>query len=332
MEKSDFISHSKEISPNDSQWGSHHIWIWKGFSCHWRVLGKTSDRPIVLIHGFGASSEHWRNNAKDLSEAGFCIYAIDLIGFGKSEQPHPKKIRYLENQFWGSQLKDFLIEIVLIHKFKKAILIGNSLGGLVALTSFILAPNLVETLVTAPLPDPALMKNNLEYKYNSKWLKIIKEFAIKTFFYLLPLEIIVPLISRTEIINYALNLAYFKNISSDIELKKIVSKPARKKTAPRALRAMCLGMALREPSSTAPNLLTKLPKTALRPSLLMIWGEEDKLVPLFIGKNLIKQHSWIKLLVIKNTGHCPHDESPKYFNNSILNWLEINLNLTSPKE
>ena len=330
MQKPNLISPKKDISIHCANWGTHHKWDWKGFSCHWRSLGEISKQPIVLIHGFGASSEHWRNNVKDFSEAGFCVYAIDLIGFGKSEQPSPKKLKYLENTFWAEQLKDFLNQIVLRNKFKKAILIGNSLGGLVALTTSALYPDLIETIITAPLPDPALLSKPL--KSSPIWLKRVKPFLIKIFFKLVPLEIIVPLISKTELINYALNFAYFKNISSDTELKRIVREPARRKTAARALRAMCIGMILREAKSTAPDLLKRISQRVNKPSILMIWGKQDKLVPLFIGQELVKLYPWIKLLVIKNSGHCPHDESPNEFNSSILNWLEINLNLTSLKE
>ena len=38
----------------------------------------------MLLHGFGASSDHWRNNAYFLEKAGFRVYSLDLIGFGES--------------------------------------------------------------------------------------------------------------------------------------------------------------------------------------------------------------------------------------------------------
>ena len=311
------------MDESNKNWGEHHKWIWNELSCHWRVLGSLKNQPLVLIHGFGASSDHWRHNAKALADKGFCVYGLDLIGFGKSEQPSRAKVKSLDNQFWSNQLSSFLEQIVLNQHFEQAVLIGNSLGALVALTTISLRPELVKTIIAAPLPDPTFIQKSSSMQ--PKWIENFKELLIKTFFYLLPLEIIVPLISRTFLIYKALQLAYFKPIKQDSELKRLVKEPAKKHSAARALRAMCIGMSLRPASATAPDLLIQLSKQYIKPPILFIWGREDKLIPLFLGENIIKQHPWIKLLVIDKCGHCPHDESPKYFNESILNWLEINL-------
>ena len=317
------------LDESGSNWGKHHEWHWNGLSCHWRILGNSQNQPIVLIHGFGASSDHWRLNAKAFADKGFCVYAIDLIGFGKSEQPSPAKIKTLDNYFWSKQLTSFLEQIVLSGNSRKAILIGNSLGSLVALTTIAIRPELVETIIAAPLPDPTFIKKVPSSSH--QFTKNIKECLIKTFFNLLPLEIIVPIISRTFLISKALQLAYFRSIQTDDELKRLIKKPAQKITAARALRAMCIGMSLRSNSITAPDLLIQLSKKSLNPSILLIWGREDKLIPLFLAENLLKQHPWIKLLVIDKCGHCPHDESPDYFNQSVLNWLENHLMAYSKK-
>ena len=112
-------------SPN---WGESKYWIYKDLKVHYRVTGKESNPPIVLIHGFGASSDHWRNNAETFALEGFRVFGIDLIGFGKSEQNLRTKIKHLENEFWANQLTSFLDEIVDTKKSEKVILIGNSLG------------------------------------------------------------------------------------------------------------------------------------------------------------------------------------------------------------
>ncbi len=52
--------------------------------------------------------------------------------------------------------------------------------------------------------------------------------------------------------------------------------------------------------------------------ILLVWGQKDKLVPVMLGEKLIKQHPWLTLLVLESTGHCPHDESPEFFNKYVL--------------
>jgi len=44
------------------------------------------DPVVLLIHGYGASAYHWRYQFSELSEAGFNVFALDLIGFGLSEK------------------------------------------------------------------------------------------------------------------------------------------------------------------------------------------------------------------------------------------------------
>ena len=106
-------------------WGESKYWSYKDLKVHFRVTGNESNPPIVLIHGFGASSDHWRNNAEIFASEGFRVFGIDLIGFGKSEQNLQSKIKYLDNQFWANQLASFLDEIVDTQKNGKVILIGN---------------------------------------------------------------------------------------------------------------------------------------------------------------------------------------------------------------
>ena len=129
---------------------------WKGYRCHWRVLGDPK-AP-------GDGSAAWvrcqqqplaSQRSASLPRAGYRVYGLDLIGFGRSEQPglHPH-IR-LDNRLWARQLAAFLEQVVQ----QPAVLVGNSLGGLTALTTAVFRPEWVTTaVVAAPLPDPALMQ------------------------------------------------------------------------------------------------------------------------------------------------------------------------------
>ena len=130
-------------------WGHAAVWRWRGLDCHWRVLGDPAGPPLLLLHGFAAGSGHWRATAGPLAAAGWCVYGLDLIGFGASAQPAMR----LDNRLWARQVQGFLEQVVQ----QPAVLIGHSLGGLVALSCGVFFPAWVRGVVAAPLPDPTLL-------------------------------------------------------------------------------------------------------------------------------------------------------------------------------
>ena len=311
---------NKEPLMGSPHWGESKYWSYKDLRVHFRVTGEGSNPPIVLIHGFGASSDHWRNNAEIFASEGFRVFGIDLIGFGKSEQNLQSKIKHLENQFWANQLASFLDEIVDIQKNGKVILIGNSLGALTAITTLSNRPELIKTIIAAPLPEPVFV-NPIKFSFPN-WLLKVKSFLIKIVFHLFPLKTLVNLISRTKLITFALQSAYFRSISNDTPLKRIVTVPAKRVNASKALRAMCIGMSNRPNSAKGPSIIEKIQNLPNRPPILLIWGKQDKLIPIFLAKKLIKLHPWLKLTVVNEAGHCPHDELPKDFNQIVMKWLK----------
>ena len=312
--------HYQNPSNGSPDWGESKNWYFKDLRVHYRVTGEKTNPPIVLIHGFGASSDHWRNNAEIFAAAGFRIYGIDLIGFGKSEQNLKGKINHLDNQFWSNQLAYFLDEIAGIKENRKVILIGNSLGALTAITTLSQRPELIKTLIAAPLPEPIFI-NPIKPLLPNR-LKKVKSFLIKVFFNLFPIKALVNLISSTQLITFGLQSAYFRSILNDNLLKRIVTIPARRPNSYQALRAMCIGMTNRPNATKGPSIIKKIQNIPNRPPILLIWGEKDKLIPIFLAKKLIKLHPWLKLMVINDAGHCLHDELPNHFNQIVLKWLD----------
>ena len=73
---------STPVALGGAAWGEAATWRWRGLEVHWRRLGNPADPALVLVHGFGAASGHWRHNAGPLAAAGWCVYALDLVGFG----------------------------------------------------------------------------------------------------------------------------------------------------------------------------------------------------------------------------------------------------------
>ena len=60
-----------------------NYWQWRGHSIYYVQSGQNEGQkpPMLLVHGFGASTDHWRKNIKQLQEK-FQVWAIDLLGFG----------------------------------------------------------------------------------------------------------------------------------------------------------------------------------------------------------------------------------------------------------
>ncbi len=305
-------------SNNKSEDDESNYWYWNGFKIYWSVKGKENLYPIILLHGFGANSKHWRKNSNYFAKKGYSVYSIDLIGFGNSAQPGIKEIDKLDNGVWCNQVKDFIQQVIRPKTSNKIILIGNSLGALVALTCSVYLKNEISSVIASPLPDPFLC-NKKESKINSIFEKF-KIIFIKIFFKLFPLEIVLFLINKFGIIKLGLYSAYHKKDNIDKELVDIIRRPVLRKTAARSLRAMCIGMSTRGSKLKASYLLGQLSHEKKVPFLL-IWGEKDNFIPLFLGKKIANFHRWVELKIISNSGHCVHDEDPSIFNKTSHEWI-----------
>ena len=302
-----------------SEYKNCNYWNWNGFKIAWYVENERNKIPLILLHGFGASSIHWRKNMNIFANNNYAVYSLDLLGFGKSDQPGIREIGQLDNGIWCDQVTDFINEIIRPINSNKIVIIGNSLGGLVALTCAVLIPEEVSGIIASPLPDPISL--NINKSLVKSKLESLKLFSIRLLIRIIPIEFILFLINRFKLINYFLNLAYFKKDSIDKELFDIVQKPSKRPTAAKALRAMCLGMSTRSNKLKASYLLKKMNETKEVPFLL-IWGEKDNFIPLFYGERIAKIYPWVQLKVISNSGHCIHDEDHHIFNKISNEWIQ----------
>lgn len=81
--------------------------------------------PVLVLHGWGSSSDSWRSFAKDLSKNGYQVIVPDLPGFGKSEEPPVT---------WGlSEYSDVTKGLLKVLNIKHAIFVGHSFGGRISI-------------------------------------------------------------------------------------------------------------------------------------------------------------------------------------------------------
>mmetsp|Transcript_30853 Transcript_30853/g.65009 ORF Transcript_30853/g.65009 Transcript_30853/m.65009 type:complete len:625 (-) Transcript_30853:460-2334(-) len=115
------------------RWNGHYLTkylFWRGTSTEGEgVSGGERPPALLCVHGFAASSRQWRRLVKSLraqhAAAGTPmpdVYALDLVGFGRSETPALSYTQHL----WEAQIVDFVMEVM---EGRPVVLAGNSIGG-----------------------------------------------------------------------------------------------------------------------------------------------------------------------------------------------------------
>lgn len=101
---------------------------------------KANGKTVLLLHGKNFNGAYWERTSKDLSEKGFRVIIPDQIGFGKSSKPH-------SYQFSFSQLAENTKAVLDELGIDKTIVLGHSMGGMVATRFTLLYPEKVEKLI-----------------------------------------------------------------------------------------------------------------------------------------------------------------------------------------
>ena len=288
-------------------------WNWKNYQIAWQAEGKEKEEAneskmaIVLIHGFGACKDHWRFNQKNISSIMPC-YALDLVGFGESSQPN-SKLLYEKNALnnfnycfdnWSEQVFDFCNEIVK----KPVLLIGNSIGGVIALiTSNKLSNKCLGVILIdcaqRTMDDKRLLEQSLLMRFLRPVIKTLvrQRFLSSNLF---------KNAANPTFIEKVLKIAYPSGNNIDDELINILFKPTQRKGAPEAFR----GFINLFDDYLAPDLLKDF-----KNPVHLIWGEKDPWEPVKEAQNWFETFECIKSIeVIRNAGHCPHDEMPEKVN------------------
>lgn len=80
-------------------------WQWQSYNIYYVKSGKKrlQYKPLLLVHGFGPSTDHWHKNIGRLFDT-FEVWAVELLGFGRSAKPK----LYWNFNLWSDKIRDFI--------------------------------------------------------------------------------------------------------------------------------------------------------------------------------------------------------------------------------
>ena len=291
------------------------LWNWKGHSVHWTTcITKNSDECVLLIHGFGANTNHWRFNQPVLAKQA-PTYAIDLLGFGQSDQPRarlkdepitPDAVQY-GFDLWGQQVADFCYEVI----DRPVRLVGNSIGGVVALRAAQLLANRCRGVVLIDCAQRLMDDKQLATQ--PAWMIWIRP-LLKTMVRQRWLSTaLFRNAARRTVIRNVLKQAYPSGANIDDALVDLLYHPTQRDGAAEAFR----GFINLFDDYLAPQLMQELSIP-----VDLIWGQKDPWEPLPEAQRWRETIDCVRsLMVITGAGHCPHDEAPSATNHALLEAL-----------
>lgn len=279
-------------------------WTWRGFRIAYTSQGETGP-AVVMIHGFGASSGHWRKNLPVLAQTCRC-YAIDLIGFGGSAKPTPGVEVEYTFETWGQLVADFCREIV----GGAAFLVGNSIGCIVAMQAAVDYPDIA--LGVAMLNCSLRLLHDRKRAelpwYRSFGAPILQELLnvkwIGQFFF--------SQFAKPKVVRKVLLQAYRHPEAVTDELVDILMAPAMDTGAVDVFVAFTRY----SQGPLAEDLLPLLPCPAI-----FLWGTEDPWEPVELGRELANYPQVEKFIPLEGLGHCPQDEAPEIVNPILQDWI-----------
>lgn len=270
------------ISPQ-SQFVNDPVFTGKIYLEQW---GDNSKPSIILIHGLGDNgAKDWRYLAPVLARS-FHVITFDLPGFGRSDK---------NNELYSPDNYARLVDWLATRYARKPfILIGHSMGGVVALTYATNHPDNLKQLIlidTTGILFSASFSKSLMKNYKPHWW----------------MHLIPDASELNKQLGFGIEDIYGVPQAIDLAL----STPLTRKMFLGANPARIAGLAM-----VQKNFSGFLEKVTM--PTLIIWGDKDNIAPLRTGKMLDFLLSNSRLIVIPESKHVPMIDDTARLNKIIL--------------
>jgi pimeloyl-ACP methyl ester carboxylesterase len=250
-------------------------------------------KPIVFVHGISGCWQNWLENLPRFG-AERRVIALDLPGFGASPMPSWE----IDMHAYARLLGDFCEKLGL----EGATLVGNSMGGLIAVEAATTTPGRFERLV---LVSAAGIINTWNPRMRATttawaWKELGPQFAVRG-------RQIVSRPRAREIV-FRPFLRYPNRLREDLLLEQIVNGLKRAEGFGDALKALIV-------HDSRERL------TALEMPTLIVWGLSDRVIPAAAAASYHRRIPDSRLEIFERTGHVPQLERPLRFNHVLEDFL-----------
>ena len=242
---------------------------------------------VILIHGLGSNKTSFFETVSALTPQ-HTVHAIDLPGFGSSSKP----LRAPYDAAWFARSVCRFMDAMGIDR---AHLVGNSLGGRVAIEVGLRDPGRVQSL--------SLLCPSMAWRRRRHFVPIVR--LLRPELAAIPHSFGGPLVrqqfwtmfSRPERIHPS---------AADVAVQEF-QRTYRSVNARVAFSASARHIYLEEPNGPR-GFYTRLRE--LEPPALFVWGDEDPVVPLAFSRYVANALPTTRQVVLEQCGHVPQVEHP----------------------
>jgi pimeloyl-ACP methyl ester carboxylesterase len=289
------------LRPRDAEWEQNRELVFHadysrfsavdGAQIHYQEAGDADAPPMILIHGFATSNLVWSKVFLEFAEAGFRVIAPDLLGYGYSDKP-----RNLD--YTIARQAEMVVSFMQGLGIDRAVLVGSSYGAAIAATIALDHPTLVEKLILV-----GAVTNNKPTRY----------LLMRLFGSPIIGDVLSPLVvGSRRLLRLRMKRVYDRH-SWVLDERRVDARhlPLRTRGAHRAIIRTVRRWDAERVSRDA-HLVTQ-------PTLLL-WGDNDREVPLKDGEHLHEEIPQSRLVVFRACGHLPHEEYPEAFTRLVLDF------------
>jgi pimeloyl-ACP methyl ester carboxylesterase len=273
---------------------SQFVDLGKGLNVHVRDEGNRAGRTLLLVHGSNASLQTWEPWVKRLGKD-YRIISLDLPGHGLTGANPSRDYHY-------AAFVEIVDQVATKLGADRFVIGGNSMGGGVAWHYALAHPEHTDALLLVDAAGaPGWQARKVPIGFRVARMPVVKDLML----YITPRSVI-----ESSLKTSVSNKAVITNAAIDRYWELLRYPGNRQATLDRFALVHNV-----EPATPALLVGIKVPT-------LILWGEEDNLIPVSSAKFFADGIKGAKTIIYPGIGHIPMEEAPDRSAADVKAWLE----------